>query len=145
MSSIPSVKEGQLLTSALVNEPMRIETVQPNGPASWALGLVGTKTERFRKVTLSAKDLESLTVLGTQTSFNGDGRLLRLGLQAYALGIAYEFDPYFALSISRVDPLPHQLEAIYDYLSRPSCRQAGDGAGGLPAVRARFVTAARNR
>ena len=44
------------------------------------------------------------------------GRLLRLGLQAYALGIAYEFDPYFGLSISRVDPLPHQLEAVYDYL-----------------------------
>ena len=41
---------------------------------------------------------------------------LRLGLQAYSLGIAYEFDPYFGLSISRVDPLPHQLEAVYDYL-----------------------------
>jgi len=26
------------------------------------------------------------------------------------------FDPYFGLSISRVDPLPHQLEAVYDYL-----------------------------
>jgi superfamily II DNA or RNA helicase len=37
-------------------------------------------------------------------------------LQAYSLGIAYEFDPYFGLSISRVDPLPHQLEAVYDYL-----------------------------
>jgi hypothetical protein len=34
----------------------------------------------------------------------------------YALGIAYEFDPYFGLSISPVDPLPHQLDAIYDYL-----------------------------
>ena len=32
------------------------------------------------------------------------------------MGIAYEFDPYFGLSISRVDPLPHQLEAVYDYL-----------------------------
>jgi hypothetical protein len=32
------------------------------------------------------------------------------------LGIAYEFDPYFGLSISRVDPLPHQLEAVYDHL-----------------------------
>src|SRR5437762_13978325 len=43
-------------------------------------------------------------------------RLLRLGLQAYSLGIAYEFDPYFGLSISRVDPLPHQLEAAYDHM-----------------------------
>ena len=32
------------------------------------------------------------------------------------MGIAYEFDPYLGLSISRVDPLPHQLEAVYDYL-----------------------------
>jgi superfamily II DNA or RNA helicase len=95
---------------------MRVETVQANGPASWIVGLVGANSERFRKVTMTAGDLERLTVLEPQRSFNGDGRLLRLGLQAYALGIAYEFDPYFGLSISRVDPLPHQLEAIYDYL-----------------------------
>jgi superfamily II DNA or RNA helicase len=60
--------------------------------------------------------LECLTVTDTDYRYDGDGRLLRLGLQAYALGIAWEFDPYFGLSISRVDPLPHQLEAIYDYL-----------------------------
>ncbi|MGF1614848.1 MAG: SNF2-related protein [Gammaproteobacteria bacterium] len=107
---------GQLLKGSLFNEPMRVETVEANGPESWAVGLVGTQSERFRKVTLTAADLEHLSILGTQRSFHGDGRLLRLGLQAYALGIAYEFDPYFGLSISRVDPLPHQLEAICDYL-----------------------------
>jgi SNF2-related domain len=31
------------------------------------------------------------------------------------LGLAYEYDPFFSLSIARVDPLPHQLEAVYDY------------------------------
>ena len=107
---------GQVLTGHLFNEPMRVETVQANGSASWVVGLVGASSERFRKVTLSTDDLQRLTALEPQHSFKGDGRLLRLGLQAYALGIAYEFDPYFGLSISRVDPLPHQLEAIYDYL-----------------------------
>jgi superfamily II DNA or RNA helicase len=107
---------GQILTGSLFNEPMRVETVQANGPASWAVGLVGTQSERFRKVTLTADELKHLTIIDTRHSFDGDGRLLRLGLQAYALGIAYEFDPYFGLSISRVDPLPHQLEAVYDYL-----------------------------
>jgi len=95
---------------------MRVETVQPNGPANWIVGLVGVQSERFRRVALTATDLAQLTVLHAKYSFDGDGRLLRLGLQAYALGIAYEFDPYFGLSISRVDPLPHQLEAIYDHL-----------------------------
>jgi len=47
-------------------------------------------------------------------SFQGDGTLFRLGVQAYCLGIG--FDPYFGLSVSRVDPLPHQLEAIYHYM-----------------------------
>jgi superfamily II DNA or RNA helicase len=107
---------GQVLSGSHFSEPMRVETVQGNGPASWVVGLVGTQSERFRKVTLTADDVGRLTVLDARHSYNGDGRLLRLGLQAYALGIAYEFDPYFGLSISRVDPLPHQLEAVYDHL-----------------------------
>jgi hypothetical protein len=107
---------GQILTGALFNEPMRVETVQPNGPSTWVLGLVGVQSEKFRKVTLSSRDLAGLKILESVPTYDGDGNLLRLGLQAYSLGIAYEFDPYFGLSIFRVDPLPHQLEAVYDYL-----------------------------
>ena len=95
---------------------MRVETVRINGPDSWVAGLVGTKSERFRSVTLTSTDIETLTIIDSEFNYQGDGKLLRLGLQAYSLGIAYEFDPYFGLSISRVDPLPHQLEAVYDCL-----------------------------
>jgi len=95
---------------------MRVVTVSPIGPETWSVGLVGLQTERFRPVTLSRADIQSLNVQEPSCAYAGDCNLLRLGLQAYALGIAYEFDPYFGLSISRVDPLPHQLEAGYDYL-----------------------------
>jgi len=111
-----TLKPGQILKGSLFNEPMRVETVRQTGPDTWAVGLVGTQSEKFRNVTLTSKNLETLTILETTSTFDGDGKLLRLGLQAYSLGIAYEFDPYFGLSISRVDPLPHQLEAVYDYL-----------------------------
>lgn len=110
------LREGQILLGPLFNEAMRVETVRADGPDTWVIGLVGTQSERFRKVNLTSRELESLTILDRDYSYDGDGRLLRLGLQAYSLGIAYEFDPYFGLSISRVDPLPHQLEAVYDYL-----------------------------
>src|ERR1700693_1958390 len=116
MSGNVSINTGQILTGSLFNEPMRVETVEASGSASWVVGLVGTQSERFRRVTITADDLKRLKIVDPRSSFDGDGRLLRLGLQAYALGIAYEFDPYFGLSISRVDPLPHQLEAVYDYL-----------------------------
>src|SRR5579875_345487 len=110
------LREGQILTGPLFNEPMRVETVRSKGPDTWIAGLVGAQSERYRKVTLTSQDLEKLVILDTTYRFDGDARLLRLGIQAYSLGIAYEFDPYFGLSISRVDPLPHQLEAVYDYL-----------------------------
>lgn len=110
------IREGCILIGSLFNEPMRVETVRASGDSTWILGLVGAHSERFRKVTLSASDFENLTVLDSGFTYDGDASLLRLGLQAYSLGIAWEFDPYFGLSISRVDPLPHQLEAVYDYL-----------------------------
>ena len=110
------IREGQIVTGQLFGEAMRVETVRPNGSDSWIVGLVGLQSEQFRRVTLTQADLAGLTIRETAPSFDGDGRILRLGLQAYALGIAYEFDPYFGLSISRVDPLPHQLEAVYDHL-----------------------------
>jgi hypothetical protein len=109
-------REGQVLIGPLFSEPMRIESVKGNGTGSWALGLVGQASEQFRRVTITAEQLATLTIRDLTLAYNGDASLLRLGIQAYALGIAYEFDPYFGLSISRVDPLPHQLEAVYDYL-----------------------------
>ena len=116
MSKEHSIREGQVLTGPHFNEPMRVETVRDNGGGTWSVGLVGAQSERFRKVTLTSQDLETITILDASFSYDGDGRLLHLGLQAYSLGIAWEFDPYFGLSVSRVDPLPHQLEAVYDYL-----------------------------
>lgn len=111
-----SIRVGCVISGSLFNEPMRVETVQADPSGGMTLGLVGINSEKFRKVTLSEKDLQTLAVQSTGFTYDGDGELLRLGLQAYSLGIAWEFDPYFGLSISRVDPLPHQLEAVYDYL-----------------------------
>ena len=118
-----TVHPGQTLAGPLFNEPMRVETATPNGPELWELGLVGQHSGQFSRVTLDAQELSALTVTNAAPSYNGDGALLRLGLQAHTLGIAHEFDPYFALSISRVDPLPHQLDAVYGHLLKlPSIR-----------------------
>jgi hypothetical protein len=112
-----NLREGQILSGPLFDEPMRIETLRRENENIWVLGLVGMTSSRFRKVHLPDSDLASLTILDSVFTYDGDGKLLRLGLQAYSLGIAYEFDPYFGLSISRIDPLPHQLEAV-----RTGCR-----------------------
>lgn len=50
---------------------------------------------------------------GRSWSFDGDGHLFRLAAEARRIHLAHLFDPYLALSSSKVDPLPHQIEAVY--------------------------------
>ena len=50
---------------------------------------------------------------GRSWSFDGDGALLRLVTEANRIELAYHFDPYLAIHTSLVDPLPHQISAVY--------------------------------
>ncbi|MBZ0275667.1 MAG: DUF3883 domain-containing protein [Anaerolineae bacterium] len=55
--------------------------------------------------------------------FDGDPTAFRLAIEAYRLRLAHSIDPYAALNASRVDPLPHQFEAVYEHLlARPTVR-----------------------
>ena len=129
MNAVPPIREDWILSGPQFGEPMRVETVGASGPNAWSAGLVGTRSERFRKTRSTAGDATALTVADPAPSCDGDGRLLRLGRQAWSLGAACEFDPFFGLSISRVDQLPHRLEAVYEHMLKlPSVRL--DGAKG---------------
>lgn len=72
-------------------------------------GLLGTRL-------LYREDEPSLKVLerGTRWSFDGDGQLFRLASEARRIKLAYLFDPVLAVHISDVEPLPHQITAVYD-------------------------------
>jgi superfamily II DNA or RNA helicase len=52
-------------------------------------------------------------VNGRPWSFDGDGALLRLVTEANRIKLAHFFDPYLAIHTSLVDPLPHQISAVY--------------------------------
>lgn len=51
---------------------------------------------------------------GRPWSFDGDGELLRLVSEAYRINLAWLFDPYLAITTSLIEPLPHQIAAVYD-------------------------------
>lgn len=50
---------------------------------------------------------------GRPWSFDADGALLRLVTEANRIKLAHYFDPYLAIHTSLVDPLPHQISAVY--------------------------------
>jgi superfamily II DNA or RNA helicase len=54
-----------------------------------------------------------LDARGRLWSFDADGGLLRLVTEANRIKLAHYFDPYLAIHTSLVDPLPHQISAVY--------------------------------
>lgn len=46
-------------------------------------------------------------------SFDADGDMMRLVSEAYRIHLAHIFDPYLAVHTSAVEPLPHQISAVY--------------------------------
>ncbi len=51
---------------------------------------------------------------GRPWSFDGDGALFRLAAEAHRIRLAHLFDPVLAVHTSLVDPLPHQITAVYE-------------------------------
>ena len=53
---------------------------------------------------------------GRPWSFDGDGALFRLVSEAQRIRLAHLFDPVLAVHTSLVDPLPHQITAVYEVM-----------------------------
>ena len=62
-----------------------------------------------------AREAESRPTPGPnlKRSFTADGRLFRLAAEAERIRLAPLFDPYVAVHASRIEPLPHQITAVY--------------------------------
>jgi SNF2 family DNA or RNA helicase len=98
-------------------EAVEVLALVPLGDSVKIIGR-GLQTGLTHDPVLTPDQLARLIISADQEPLDGDARLFRLGVEAYRLGLAYEYDPFFSLSIARVDPLPHQLEAVYDYFLR---------------------------
>jgi superfamily II DNA or RNA helicase len=108
-----------------VRENARIAGLSPEGPAvvktvEWygdqALNVIYKGADgRLGERTLYREDEARIELVasGRPWTFDGDGHLLRLVSEAWRIRLAWLFDPYLALATSKVDPLPHQISAVY--------------------------------
>ncbi len=72
----------------------------------------GTLKERL----LGRADEESVAVAISERpwSFDGDGEAFKLTVEAKRIDLAFLFDPMMAIHTSNVEPLPHQITAVYE-------------------------------
>lgn len=118
---------GDIVSGLDQSEMVEIRQVAPFGNKYLIRGItLQTKREIKRPLT-KEKLLRLKKVRGSSCSYDGDPDKFLLGAEAERIKIAYQFDPLFAVNSSIVDPLPHQVEAVYTYL--------------LPLPRIRFLLA----
>ena len=111
-----------IVRGASFPEDVRIIMILPHGNDVKFIG-TGCQTRHTYELILTLQDIEQLQCSNPKPTYDGYPRKFRLGIESRRLALAHEYDPYFALSIARVDPLPHQLEAVYDYfLKSPRIR-----------------------
>ncbi|NQT15199.1 MAG: DEAD/DEAH box helicase family protein, partial [Planctomycetes bacterium] len=114
MTTTNDIQPGSIVRGPTLPEPIEVLATVPMGASLKVIGR-GRNTGMTYDPVLSPQQLAQLIVSADREPFDGDARLFRLGIEAHRLGLAYEYDPFFSLSIARVDPLPHQLEAVYEY------------------------------
>ncbi len=118
---------GDIVSGLEPSELVEIRRIVPFGSKTLVEG-VGVASQRIVKRPLAAEELAVLVkVRGRAHTFAGDPDVFLLGAEAERIRIAHQFDPLFAVNSSIVDPLPHQVEAVYRYL--------------LPLPRIRFLLA----
>lgn len=114
MAALESVRNGAIVKGIVPNQTVEIVSVDWIGDQ--ALNVVyripgGSVAE----TTLYRDDEYRLAVEegGRAWSLDADGSLLRLVTEANRIKLAHYFDPYLAIHTSLVDPLPHQITAVY--------------------------------
>ena len=75
-----------------------------------------TSTGKVANELLYRDDEQRLEIAeaGRPWSFDGDGALFRLVSEAQRIRLAHLFDPVLAVHTSEVEPLPHQITAVYE-------------------------------
>ena len=69
-------------------------------------------------IIIESKDLDNCIVLTANSAmpFTCHGDIFKLVTEAERIKLAYLFDPYTAVNTSAIDPLPHQITAVYEQM-----------------------------
>ena len=90
--------------------------VQPHGPDAATLTFADPDNGAHIERLLFRDEIDALSIRRSDREwvFDGDGAMFRRVAEARRIQMAHLFDPRLAVHLSSVEPLPHQLAAVYD-------------------------------
>jgi superfamily II DNA or RNA helicase len=118
-----NLKEGNIIEGPFWPERIRVISCRKVGTSLEIYG-VGLDSGRFYPRMLTEADLEKIRCVELrERDFSGDAESFFLVIEGRRIRLAHQFDPLYAVNVSQIDPLPHQIDAVYFHiLRRPRIR-----------------------
>lgn len=111
----PIIKEGDVIEGNFWKEPVKVDKVEDFGSRICIIGSTLNSKEYINQI-LPKTDLSKIKIRENILSFSGDPESVFLYLEATRFRYASLFDPLLAMNVSKIDPLPFQLDAVYGYI-----------------------------
>ena len=114
MTRLEDITVGSQVHGISANESVTIIATQWYGTAVLEVTYKNARGQLGSQLLMRDNEPE-LEVLGDHLpwSFDADSEKVKLVSEAYRIHLAYLFDPYLAVHTSSIEPLPHQISAVY--------------------------------
>jgi len=115
MVLLEDLKTGLSLVGVEPSVIVTIAAVVPIGDDSIQV-FYRTPDGQTKERLLGRGDEENISIATSESpwSFDGDAESFKLAVEAKRIDLAFLFDPMMAVHTSNIEPLPHQITAVYD-------------------------------
>jgi SNF2 family DNA or RNA helicase/predicted nucleotidyltransferase len=114
LTTLEDLKPGRRVRGVVPDRAVTIVQFEPHGTEAATLTYKDDAGKVDHQVVYQADaaryEIEEAAATWT---FDADGKLFRLVSEALRIRLAYLFDPYLAVHTSNLEPLPHQIQAVY--------------------------------
>jgi len=112
---IGKLKVGSIVSGPVWPEPVEIKLIEETGEYIHIVGATTVSREHVDQI-IPRDEFNKLIVLGGESLFSGEDWKIFLALETIRYRFASLYDPLLAMNTSKVDPLPHQIEAVYGHI-----------------------------
>lgn len=110
-----TIKQGSIITGSNWPEPVVVKLVEEVGDFIHIVGATNISGGHIDQL-IPKEEFQKIIIDDTKASFSEEAWKVFLSLEAMRYRFASMYDPLLAMNTSKVDPLPHQIEAVYDYV-----------------------------
>ncbi|MCJ7928574.1 helicase-related protein [Aeromonas caviae] len=117
MLKLEEIKKDAQVRGIVEGQVVRVVTVEPIGEHALTVYYKDSSGNLAERMLFRTDEIAlDLATVGRPWSFDAKGADFKLGLEAYRISQAALFDPMMAVNMANVDPLPHQISAVYEYM-----------------------------